>query len=314
MAQNAQAPQATAGIAGTVLDSVTRQPLRAIEIRVRSFGPGPASPQSSSASTDAEGHFALDGLAPGRYGVFAMHEGYVGQRVSGGGSNGRVLTVGPDQYVSDLVIELIPGANISGRAKNTDGKPMSGVSFEVVKYFSSAGSKELHGVGAPSFANSAGEYHISGVAPGRYYLRAIPPASTSASTAAVKEALAPIYYPDSADVMNAAPLTVRPGQDLAGMDITLTPVHASTVTGKVLVAGTGATAPGAEVTLIHKDASTFQRETPADSKGSFELRGVPAGDYVAIARVEPRTKTSKMLWGQKAVHVGDESLRKADVV
>jgi len=312
--QNAQTPPATAVIAGTVVDSITRQPLGAIEVRARSFAPGQSSPHTGSATTDAEGHFILDAMAPGRYAIYAMHPGYVGQRVTGAGSSGRMFTVAPDQHLNDLVIELIPGANISGHVKNGDGKPMSGVSFEVVKYFQNGAMKELHGVGAPSFTNAAGEYHVAGVAPGRYYFRAIPPNSSSAGAAAAKEAFAPTYYPNSADVTSAAPLTVRPGQDLAGMDVTMTPVHAVTVAGRVLVAGAATASPGASVTLINNDASSFQRETITDAKGNFELQGVPSGAYVLVARVEPQTKTSKMLWGQKAVHVGDSNLSKADVM
>lgn len=313
-AQNAQIPPATAVIAGTVVNSVTRQPLRAIEVHARSFAPGQSSPHSGSATTDAEGHFILDAMFPGRYALYAMHEGYVGQRVTGSGSNGRMFTVAPDQHLSDLVIELIPGANISGHAKNGDGKPISGVSFEIVKYFQDGATKELHGVGAPSLTNAAGEYHIAGVAPGRYYLRAIPPNSSSGGAAAAKEAFAPIYYPNSADVTNAAPLTVRPGQDLAGLDLTMTPVHAVAVAGRVLVRSAATTSPGASVTLINNDASSFQRETTTDAKGNFELQSVPSGAYVLVARVEPQTKTSKMLWGQKAVQVGDSNLSKADVM
>ena len=311
--QNAQTPEANAVITGMVIDSVTRQPLRAIEVRVRSIGPGQSSPQSASANTDAEGHFTLDAMKPGRYVIFAVHEGYVGQRVSGGGSNGRALTVAPDQHVSDLVIELIPGANISGHVKNADGKPMSGVSFEVVKYFSSAGSKELHSVGPPALTNIAGEYHIAGIAPGRYYLRAIPPASPSNVAAAVKEAFAPTYYPSSSDVTTAAPLTIRPGQDLAGMDITLSPVHAVSIAGGISISGAPASSAGADVILINKDASSFQRETAADPKGHFEFHGIPSGDYVLVARVEPQTKTSKMLWGERALQVGESNLSKVNV-
>ena len=312
-AQNTQTPEANAVITGTVVDSITRQPLRAIDVRARSVGPGQSSPQSASANTDAEGHFTLDAMKPGRYVIFAMHEGYVGQRVSGGGSSGRALTLAPDQHISDLVIELIPGANISGHAKNADGKPMSGVSFEVVKYSSSAGSKELHSVGPPAFTNIAGEYHIAGVAPGRYYLRAIPPPASSIASALVKEAFAPTYYPSSSDLTSAAPLTIRPGQDLAGMDITLSSVHAVSIAGTILIAGTPASSAGADVTLINKDASSFQRETAADPKGRFEFHGIPSGDYVLVARVEPQTKTSKMLWGQRALHVGENNLSKVDL-
>ncbi len=309
--QDAPSPKATAVISGTVIDAVTRQPLRAVEVHARNIAPGQSSPHASSATTDAEGRFTLEGLAAGRYFVSALHAGYVGQRVTGGGSNGRLLIVGPDQHTTGVVVELTPGANIFGHIKNAEGKPISGVQLEVVKYFYGDGGKQLHSVTAPSFTDAAGEYRINGVAPGQYYLRAIPPSASHVGKAAEKDAFAPTYYPNALDITTAAPLMVRAGADLAGMDITFTPVPAVTVTGKILILGAPSQHTGAEVTLIANDAG-WQRETTADAKGTFKLEGVPAGEYTLVARIVPANPRNKMLWGQRPLHVGDRDIRNAD--
>jgi hypothetical protein len=329
----------SAAVSGTVVDSVTRVPLKEVGVRARNFSPGRPSPQSNSATTDAEGHFTMSGLQPGRYFFSAMQSGYVGQRISGGGANGRVLVVAPDQHTSDLVIELIPGANISGHIKNSDGQPLPNVSVECVKY--SANQKQLHTITAPSFTNAAGEYKLTSLPPGRYYLRAIPPApvlkdppsgNVAAPTAkpAVnssaekapdagkkpakakekdQQAFAPTYYPNTTDVAGAAAMTVRPGEDLTSVDIALTPVHAVTVSGKVVIAGASGGYAGASVTLINNDASSSQREATADAKGNFEIRGVPSGDYVLVARIESVQQHDKGFWGQHPLHVADNDVR-----
>ena len=211
--QNANS-QASAVVSGVVVDAVTRQPLKEVDVRLRGFGSGQgggASGQSSShpgsATTDAAGHFVVDGLAPGRYIVSAMRAGYVGQRISGGGSTGgRSLTVAPDQHSDDVIVELIPGAKISGLIKNGDGKPIPDVSVEVVKHFQSGGGVQLASVGG-AFTDAAGEFRVTGLTAGRYYLRAIPPTMASEvaspSPAAAKPAVpakpktfAPTYYPN----------------------------------------------------------------------------------------------------------------------
>jgi Carboxypeptidase regulatory-like domain len=315
-AQDAPPSQATAVISGTVIDAVTKQPLRTVDVHARNLSPGSASPHIGSSTTDAEGRFTLEELPAGRYFISAMHAGYVSQRITGGGSGGRLLIVGPDQHTTGVVVELTPGANISGHIKNADGKPIAGVSLEVVKYFYGDGAKQLRSVTAPSFSDAAGEYRITAVAPGQYYLRAVPPTQSHTDKAAAKDALAPTYYPNALDAATAAQLTVRPGGDLAGMDISFTPLHAVTVTGKIQILGassaeSGKQVTGVEVILISNDADS-QREISADAKGAFKFETVPAGDYTLVARIEPASPKSKMLWGQRPLRVGDRDVSNAD--
>ncbi len=327
-AQSAQQSPPTATVAGTVIDSVTKQPMRGVGVRARSFGAGQSNSHFASATSDAEGHFVLDAMAPGRYMIMASQQGYLGQRIAGGGSNGRFLTVAPDQHTDDLIVEMIPGANISGHIKNADGKPMARVSLEVVKYFYSGSQKELRGVAPPQFTNVDGEYRIAGVAPGKYYVRAIapdapagkPPAKEQAKATAKEEATAKpeayatTYYPNGNDVTSSSPLVVRAGQDLAGIDITLTPVRALNIDGKVLLSGSHDPAPSAEVTLANADGSSSDRHATADAKGAFTLPNIPPGDYVLVARVEPATQKIKMLFGRKPIHVDDKNITKIDVL
>ncbi|HEY4950549.1 MAG TPA: carboxypeptidase-like regulatory domain-containing protein, partial [Candidatus Acidoferrales bacterium] len=80
-AQNGAPPdQTTASVSGTVVDAATSQPLKGANVWARSFQPGQGGRRSSSASTDAEGHFTLNALVPGRYVVSASREDYVGRR------------------------------------------------------------------------------------------------------------------------------------------------------------------------------------------------------------------------------------------
>ncbi len=311
VAQDAGSPPATAVISGTVIDAVTRQPVGSAHVRVRNLSAGRGSIGFGSASSDAEGHFVIDSLSEGRYFIFASHPGYVGQRISGAGS-GRSIVVAPDQHINDLLVELTPGAIISGHVKSFDSKPLAGVSVEVLRYFQGDAGKQLRGVSGPAFTDAAGEYHINGLPAGTYYLRVNPPTKTNATKLAPRTAFAPTYFSNVTDIATAATVSVHPGSDLAGMDFTLTPVHAFSVTGKILIVGPPQSFP-VQITLISNESGTSQHETRADAKGNFELQSITPGDYTLVARIEPTNAKSKMFWGQRPLHVSNTNLRNADL-
>lgn len=319
-AQNAPQPSATASISGTVADAVSGQPLKSANVWARSFQPGQGGRHFSSATTDAEGHFALDSLAPGRYIVAASHEDYVGQRRGGPGSGGKLLTVAPDQHIDDVVLQLTPGAIITGNIKNAAGKPLAGVSVEVLRYFYDGGEKQLHGMRPATLSNLAGEYRITGLGPGHYYLRAsaasvAEPAKSSSAKSASQEVYAPAYYPGSSDITRAVELAIRPGEDLSGINLSLVAVRTADVTGRVLNAANSTPAAGAEVSLVDADGgSTFTRQGVSDGKGNFELHGVLPGNYMLMAQTEPAAKKVKLLFGSKALQVGKVKISKAEIV
>src|SRR4030081_330156 len=85
-AQSSGVPQEKCGIAGTVIDAVSEQPLKGAEVRLRAIpatsapGSQPVSqsiPQTNSASTDANGRFLFESISPGRYFILASRDGYV---------------------------------------------------------------------------------------------------------------------------------------------------------------------------------------------------------------------------------------------
>jgi protocatechuate 3,4-dioxygenase beta subunit len=323
-AQNGAPPdQATASISGAVVDAATSQPLKAANVWARSFQPGQGGRRSSSATTDAEGHFTLNGLVPGRYVVSASREDYVGRR-STNGPNAKIITLAPDQHVDDILLQLTPGAIIAGHVKNADGKPLPGASVELLQYFYDGGEKQLHGVRAPALSGSEGEYRITGLVAGHYYLRASAPApsenpkasskSPSKSSSKSKEGYAPTYYPGASDVTRAVDLTIRPGQDLSGIDLTLASVPTVDVSGRVLLSANSIPAANAEVSLVDADGSpSSTRESTADTKGNFALHDVFPGSYVLLAQTDPQTKNGKSLFGSKTIQVSKANIAKAEI-
>jgi protocatechuate 3,4-dioxygenase beta subunit len=326
-AQTAAPAQATASISGTVVDAASSQPLTGANVWARNFQPGQGGRRSSSASTDAEGHFTLDGLTPGRYLVSASREDYVGWH-STHSPNAKLLTLAPDQHLDDILLQLTPGAIIAGHVKNADGKPLPGASVEVLQYFYDGGQRQLHGVRAPALTGSDGEYRITGLVAGHYYLRASAPApsqspkaenpksskSSSKASSKPKEGYAAAYYPSASDVTRAVDLTIRPGQDLSGIDLTLPSVPLVDVSGTVLISGNSVPAANAEVSLVDAEGSpSSTRDSTADAKGNFELHDVLPGSYVLMAQTDPPTKNGKTLFGSKPIQVSKAKIVEAEI-
>lgn len=312
-AQNAEEAQQKCVIEGTVVDANTQQPLRGATVTVRGMmaNRGANSVMSTSANTDANGHFVFSGLAGGRYLISASHEGYPNQgRLPG--RRGKLLTVAPGQHIGDLVISLQPGGMIAGHITDGEGKPLAGVSLQAISSSYRSGLLELHQV-ANVETNAAGEYRIVGLNPGKYYLRA-KYAKRPTTKLEPDKAYVPLYYPGTSDPSSSTALTLDPGQELAGIDMNYVPVHTVRIAGHVTDARTSRPSTGADVTLVSGQGSViFSRtQTSAGPKGTFEFLGIPPGSYLLTAQLP--TEIQRTIAGRTSVEVGDANLSNVEVV
>jgi len=268
-----------------------------------------ASWKSLSTTADADGRFSFDDLAPGHYMVTAFHKGYVNVGPGQAGARPRMAAVvGPGQNLDDFIVALTPGGTISGHITDAASKPLAEVSVQVLKRGYQSGHLELVEVSSAQ-TNKSGEFRIVSLMPGKYFLRAMfldaPPLKPGAN-----EAYVPTYYSGTTDQSQAAALMLRPGEELGGMDMVLTPRRAFTVKGRVLDALTKSPAAESEVTLVDREGpiNPSPYHTTADAKGNFELRGIPPGDYVALAEKVSESGTPSRRCGQKPVPITDANL------
>jgi protocatechuate 3,4-dioxygenase beta subunit len=308
LAQNAGISQSACRIEGSVVDVVTGQPLRGAQVFARGMPmSGAVAGQVGSTTTDANGEFRLDNLAPGRYMVRASHSGYVARGRRGAGMAPQMLSLAPGQHVDGVVLSLTPGGAINGHITDEEGRFLAGVSVELMRYSYTEGKREFDTVANVS-ADAAGEYRMVGLAPGTYYLRATSPARKQTKAGSDK-AYVPLYYPRAFDQAGAAALEVRAGEELGGIDISFTPVHTVRITGQVIDARTALPSQSAEVTLLSDQGNTSfpPGEVSADAKGGFEFRGVPPGSYILAAQSSSGKgkQEGKLVWGRIPVEVAD---------
>ncbi|WP_394841030.1 carboxypeptidase regulatory-like domain-containing protein [Pendulispora brunnea] len=202
----------------------------------------------ATALTDAEGHFRLSGLGPGRYKPEA-------RSAHRWGIAAESVLLGVGESSSEVTIELHPAFTVSGRIGITDSKAPA----------CSEGSLDLvevtTGERRGAKPDQDGRVRIEGVLPGHYDVA--------------------ITCPDAALEDTYPPITVA-AEDVTG--VTWTVQTGFTVQGKVVDA-TGQPVAGATVLAgtigegRDPRARVAWREMRTEKDGAFRLRGLPAATY-----------------------------------
>ena len=284
------APVANASfIAGTVVKEPGSQPLKKVLVEV--VAEDQKQGGNYSATTDADGHFRIENVSSGRYRLFLEKTGLVEVNERGLKADVNVFTVPAGQSVEDLLFRMLPTAIISGRVTDDDGDPMPGVRIIAQKKKPGKATRET---AATESTNDLGEYRLSGLFPGQYWVVAMPPPDMrdyekqaeklpqrdDQSDAQPDTRYVTTYYPDTYDAMQASAVTLKAGDEMP-VNLTLTPARTYRVRGIV----TGVTASQRPTVELIPKAGDSIRASEAGPDGQFEVRGVGPGSYVIGATV-----------------------------
>jgi hypothetical protein len=295
-AQNAAAqPEALCSVQGRVVSAVTGAPIADVKLKLLPPGP-PGAPQATRIAfvtmTDEEGNFAFAGIEPGAYTFSAERSGYIknvyGARRST--PNGVPLTLAKGEKKTGMDLRLTPQGVITGHVVQPDGELGGDLMISAARIIYVNGKKQLSRVltsGGMGAANNMGEFRISGLEPGRYYVIATPfPTSGTMRdlSGRAQDPFQPTFYPSALDLRDATVLEIAAGATVAGIDIHPVRSPAFAVRGRV-------------VNRSGQDLSEFILERPASSPMSgemavgyilragaqFETGAVPRGKLALIA-------------------------------
>ena len=285
----AENPATTAGkssIAGTVVKEPDGLPLKKVLVQVIAEEQG----ETYTSTTDADGHFRVDNVAPGRYRVFFERTGFAGVNGRGVKSDVNVFTVQSGQSAEGLLFRMLPTAVINGRITDEDGDPMSGV--RVFAQRKKPGKTAREGAGTAS-TNDLGEYRLAGLFPGQYWIVAMPPPdfrdyerqqkSASQNKSEPDTRYINTYYPGTHDAMQASPITLKAG-DETPVNLTMVPARTYHIRGIVTGLAAGQK-PTVELFSLAGDSYRVNADE-IEAGGQFEVRGVAPGTYVAKASAE----------------------------
>lgn len=302
----------TAGIEGTVANSVTSQPVKDAEV---SLVPQAQNRSTSLAvTTDEKGRFEVTGVRPGQYRLVAHARAYVDQGY-GRRQNprGMLLTLAPRQRLTGITIDLEPSAVIHGRVLDEQGEPMAGCSVQALPH---SGKGSTHTVSQSAQTDDRGEYRIYDLPPREYdVLGACLTAAIRASAIVDKKekehkTFVPTYYPNAIDREQALPLKLRGGDELAA-DITIMRTKTVHVRGVVV----GNVPPGVVMTAQLAASGNAPLYTPATvvQNGAFDFPDVVPGSYTVQVSAQDMDPTQART-GHEKIDVGPEGLDGAKVI
>jgi hypothetical protein len=272
-----------ASIEGTVLDAITREPVKKASVML-------ISRLGLSAVTDASGHFAFRQLPAGRYSVQARSDKYPAMQDLVDTAQQISISLAADEQKQDITVSLTPGASVRGRIVDEEGSPMRcGV---LSMQFRDTGTGRTLQQSGFSQSDEKGEYRISNLPRGKYYIQVrcnqsvpLPHAFIRRASTADLPTLTypPVFYPTASEPMSAAKVDASPGADISGIDFRMIPARGVTVRGHV------GSAPdrNVQLTLVPKDSvgrDWQKRGEPVNpSTGEFRIPGVLPGSYDLVA-------------------------------
>ncbi len=237
-------PPQTYTIAGTVVNSVTAQPIAAASVAI-----GPTANQNGEVSkavvTGADGRFAFAGLARGKYSLLASARGFGLQAFDHHDGYATAIAVGPDLDSERLVFRLDPDSSIEGQVIDENNDP---VQHAMVRLFEKRIEDGQRGTSRISQAQTddQGHFRIGHLAQGTYYLAVAarpwyaqnhrpqwrkgshnPDTEVrAAQEAAALDVTYPLtFYPSSPDSSAAVPIVLHPGES-ASADVVMHAVPA----------------------------------------------------------------------------------------
>jgi hypothetical protein len=271
---------------GVVRGKITNtegRPLRRVQLRLS----GESIPEGRLASTNGLGKFEIRDLPAGRFTLNASRAGYLS--VSFGqtriGEPGRPIELADGEALDSSDMVLPHTALISGHVLDEAGEPLAGANVMTMqmKYFN--GRRRLLPVRGQTISDDTGQYRLSGLEPGEYYVQASS-RETWETDPPDKQTLGflPTFYPSSPNQGEAQRVRVRAGQDVPAIDIALLPGKVGKVSGTAFNSQGGPLA-GENVNLSFEiRGENFMmmsggQSTKVNPDGTFTFRNIAPAEY-----------------------------------
>lgn len=289
-------PASRAAIEGIVTKEPGGEPVKKALIELIAENPGESG--AYTAISGADGSFRIEGIASGRYHLFAERTGFLEGDRHHARTDGRVLTLTAGQEVKDLLIRLQAAAVVRGRVTDEDGDPMASAQVTVLHQTFTSGRSRWEPAGSER-TNDLGEYRVANLPAGNYYVSVNPPPDfknliEAAGRAAAEPGSAKsnttdrglsyqtTYYPGTLDRGQAAPIQLKAGDDFP-VDFSLAPGPALSIRGSVVNLPPRSSAT---ILLESHDFNLMMNDAEIHKDGSFVIRDVAPGAYTILATVD----------------------------
>jgi hypothetical protein len=220
------------GIDGTVMNSVTREPIAGLHVRLQRAGVDPSDAAVYGAISTRTGHFSIAGMPAGVYQLKPESPDYI--YVPKGRSPDEPVVLKAGAPLSGFQLEMTPRAVIQGRIVDENGDPMPRFIVELQCPQSATGEAQQSAT-----TNDLGEFRFAGP-PGKYLLCAFPPphgfgqGPEQRMDGSKEAAYGETYFPGTISRAQAAPVEVVPGGELTSLELRVVPQPTMlSISGKV---------------------------------------------------------------------------------
>ena len=242
--------------------------------------------------TDEDGRYELSSLPAGRYTVTASKGSFVslayGQRRPN--EPGTPIEVKNDQTVDRIDISLPPGAVITGHVLDEAGEPVVNAMVMPMQARFINGRRQLVPMGSMATTPDTGEFRLWGLMPGQYVVSVTQRdfAMMAQGDSSDRLGYAPTYYPGTANGAEAQPITVKVGETVSGITMTLVPTRTASVTGNA-IDSRGRPASGMVMAMPRTGGGMMvgigMTNTTIRPDGTFRISGLAPGDYTLRAMI-----------------------------
>jgi protocatechuate 3,4-dioxygenase beta subunit len=289
---------APAGMSGQIAGRVTVEgantPLSGARVSLipTSRPTGPMGPPAQ-ALTDQDGRFVFNRVAPGSYRMSVQKTGFAPLNEPG---RDPATQVNAGQ-TTEIALRLQVGAVISGKILDASGEPVSDLRVMAMHRINgnapgAAAGRLIPAPGGGQQTNDLGEFRIASLAPGEYYVAAMPrglpfggPAVTPTANATTNVTT---YYPGTLDQAAAQTVKVAAGETVNNIAFSMQSAPAFRVSGRV-VDENGAPVAGAMVMLMSDPRGNAFMGPMGNARtgddGRFTFGEVPSGAYRVNASV-----------------------------
>lgn len=234
--------------------------------------------------TDRDGAFQINDLDRGDYYLHATMPGYTTPLREPRGAAPTIYRLG-----DSATLTLIKGGVVTGTVINANGDPIVVTSVRAQMVRDATGRRVRNGPYVEKTTDDRGIYRIYGLPPGTYVVMAGGPNPSAPSTGNAYETDVPTYAP-SATRDTAQEITVRAGEEVAGIDIRYRGEQGRVISGEVKgpetsTSGVNILLAAAGDTAVPWGTSSYQQ--PGDR--GFVFHGIADGDYQLYAQIYTQT-------------------------
>ena len=297
----APTPQ-TYRISGVVVDAQSNQPLPSTVIFLLTGSTEPTEIMAAEL-TDAEGRFAFENVAPGKYTLNAQRRGYAPQAYLQHENYWTGIAVGPGLNSERIRFPLQPSASISGQVFDEGSEPVRAANVLLLEQSLENGRRTTR-MRETTATDDEGHFRFGHLLPGKYIVgvSAVPWYSVATpqveeddhgdsartdgnlvSETALDVVYAMTFFPNARELPSATVISLRPG-DVEKADIRLQPMPAIHLRVKV---PTSDPANSSNIQIMQQLGEGLELPVRTTQRslgpGVMEVTGLPPGHLIVHA-------------------------------